>query len=365
MPDILDKPGTATQQLILQGPADSPLLAPRGVWIVGSRLFVSDTAQNRVFVWNRLPAGPHQAPDVVLGQAGVADSGRNAGTAVSAATLLYPSGIWSDGTRLVVADAWNHRVLIWHKLPVRHGQPADVVIGQPDFASNGPNVGGMHARPSARSLYWCYGVFSDGERLWIADTGNRRVLFYETIPTENYAAASRVIGQADFTGKDYDPANAIWPYSVKVSPAGALAVTDTQYYRVLLWHDWRQAFQAPADVLIGQPDFGANGQNQFGFGPGPHTLSWCYDACFHKKGLWVADTGNSRLLWFNPVPTGHNAAADDVLGKDDFRTGSENPDTIAGTDKTLYWPFSLAISGGVLAVADTGNHRIILYKLAH
>ncbi len=85
--------------------------------------------------------------------------------------------LWSDGRRLVVADAWNHRVLIWHDFPGRHGQEADVVVGQPDFNSNLPNVEGIGKAPSAKTLNWPYGVFSDGQSLWIADTGNHRVVF--------------------------------------------------------------------------------------------------------------------------------------------------------------------------------------------
>jgi hypothetical protein len=47
-----------------------------------------------------------------------------------------------------------------------------------------------------------YGVME--QHLWIADTGNRRVLFYENIPVENYIAADKVIGKNNFEEKDYD-----------------------------------------------------------------------------------------------------------------------------------------------------------------
>jgi hypothetical protein len=354
---------TVAPRLLFKGPEATPFLAPRGVFVRDNRLFVADTGRNRVFIWNKLPNDVHCEPDVVLGQGDADGTGRNAGGEVTSQTLQYPSGIWSDGQRLIVADAWNHRVLIWHRLPTRHGQPADVVLGQPGFDTNQPNAEKVGAAPTARSLNWPYGVFSDGQRLWIADTGNRRILFYESIPTENYATAQGVIGQPDFETRDYDNNNPIWPYSVKVGPDGTMAVTDTQYYRVLLWRDWRAAFSQCADAIIGQADIDSNGQNQFRPHPMPNSLNWCYDTCFFQGGILVADTGNSRVLRFDAIPELSNWPADGLIGKPDFFTGSEHAETVFGTEKNLYWPFSICTDEKLLAVADTGNHRIIFYDL--
>lgn len=364
------EPNTDTQTNILtkkthifKGDADSPLLAPRGVFLASGKLFVADTAQNRLFIWNHLPSEEFRKPDLVLGQNLKSDTGRNANSEVTASSLFYPSGIWSDGQKLIVADAWNHRVLIWHELPKEDGQPADVVVGQPDFSSNQPNVKGISNPPDAASLNWPYGVFSDGKHLWVADTGNRRVLFFEEIPRENHQPADRVIGKPDFSERDYDHLDAIWPYSVKISPSGAMAITDTQYYRVLLWQDWRTAENNKADAIIGQADFESNGQNQFNWFPGANTLNWCYDTCFYKDGLWVSDSGNSRILWFEQLPDQNNCPANGLLGQDNFNTGSENKNTIWTTEGSLYWPFQLSVEDNILVAADTGNHRIVINHL--
>jgi hypothetical protein len=381
----LNLPPLVSESFMFKGDEGNPFLAPRGVFLIKNHLFVTDTGQNRVFIWKNLsdfgfrisdfsdPSKheiPNTKPDIVLGQMDKDDTGRNSGKKVSASTLHYPSGIWSDGEKLIVADAWNHRVLIWHSMPTENGQAADVVIGQLDFESNEPNVKGIGSNPTERSLNWCYGVFSDGERLWIADTGNRRVLFFNKIPTENYVAADGVIGKPNFNERDYDNADAIWPYSVKISPEGKMAITDTQYFRVLIWNDWQTAFTnsegipaAKADVIIGQPDFDSSGANQFGLYPQSHTLNWCYDTFFYEKGIFVVDTGNSRILWFENTPSVSNQKADNLIGKKDFNTGSENADTVFGTGKSLYWAFSICIDGDVIAIADTGNHRVFLKKL--
>ncbi|MEM6394879.1 MAG: NHL repeat-containing protein [Bacteroidota bacterium] len=349
------------------GEAGNPLLAPRGVHLADGKLIVADTGQNRVFIWNQLPGSTYADADVVLGQTETESTGRNAGGQAGASTLLYPSGLWSDGEKLVVCDAWNHRVLIWNSFPSDHGQPADLVLGQPDFNNHEPNVGGVSSPPTAQSLNWPYGVDSDGERLFIADTGNRRVLVFDQWPTENYAAASSVIGKPNFTERDYDHHQPIWPYSVKMGPAGQLAIADTQYYRVMLYPDWTKAVAPVADrepILIGQSSLADNGQNQFGWFPKAHTLNWCYDACFWKDGLLVADTGNSRVLHFRQLPTQNNQSADALLGQANFELGIENRNSIEASDNSLYWPFHLAVETDTLAIADTGNHRIVIHQLS-
>jgi hypothetical protein len=353
-------PNPKAKLRVFKGAPDSPFLAPRGVFLSGNKLLVSDTGHNRVFIWNNVPNEEYLQADVVLGQTEMGATGRNQGGGVNASTLQYPSGLWSNGEKLMVADAWNHRVLIWHTFPTQSGQPADVVVGQADFSVNQPNLQGVGASPSERSLYWPYGLTSDGEHLWIADTGNRRVLYFDKFPTTNYAAADKLIGKNNFTERDYDHQHAIWPYSVKLGPKRQLAITDTQYYRVLLWNHWRNAFEQSAKVIIGQPDFQSNGQNQFRYTPEANTLNWCYDSCFDENGLWVVDTGNSRILRFTQIPATSNFPADEVIGPTDFSTGSENLETIHGTENALYWPFSVAVENDTIAIADTGNHRVVL-----
>lgn len=348
---------------IFLGPQDKPFLAPRGVYSNQGKLLVADTGQNRVFIWNQFPNGIYQEPDVVLGQNNALGSGRNAGGEADASSLQYPTAIWTNGKKLIVADAWNHRVLIWHDFPHTSGQAADVVLGQKDFVSNLPNETGVGAAPNASRLNWPYGVVSDGEKLWIADTGNRRVLFFEKIPEQNFQAADGLIGKKDFGDRDYSHQDAVWPYSVKLGPKGELAIADTQFFRILLWHHWQNAFKHKAEVIIGQQNFEENGANQFRLFPEAHTLNWCYDLCFYQKGLWVNDTANSRLLWFDSLPSSHNAPAKGLIGKRDFQTSSENKETLNGTQASLYWPFSIHVEQNQFFIADTGNHRIILGDL--
>ena len=92
-------------------------------------------------------------------------------------------------------------------------------------------------------------------------------------------------------------------------------------------------------------------------------MNWTYDACFYKDGFLVNDTGNSRILWFDKIPDSNNPKATAVIGKRDFKTGSENQDTLLGTSSSLYWPFSITTIGSEIVIADTGNHRIVFADL--
>jgi len=348
---------------LFKGSKQKPFLAPRGVFVANNMLFVSDTGQNRVFIWNTIPTQEFQEPDVILGQLDVEDSRRNSGGVVTANTLHYPSGIWSDGKKLIVADAWNHRVLIWHTLPTKNAQPADVVLGQADFETNKTNVKGIGNDPSSKSLNWPYGVFSDGKSLWIADTGNRRVLFYDNIPLKSYSSADKVIGKPSFESRDYENNDPIWPYSIKINKKGQLAIADTQFYRILIWNNKDEAFNQPADVIIGQQNFDDSGQNQFRLAPEANTLNWTYDTCFYNDGILVNDTGNSRILCFDRIPIQNNEKADSLIGRPDFNTSSEYKENMHGTQSAIYWPFSITTEKNSLYIADTGNHRLVICEL--
>src|SRR5690606_18717120 len=92
-------------------------------------------------------------------------------------TLNNPQGVFSDGTRLFVADSGNHRVLIWNTMPSTTAD-ADRVIGQSSMTATGANAGGISAATLSdpRSATYAAG------KLWVADFGNKRVLSWDGIP---------------------------------------------------------------------------------------------------------------------------------------------------------------------------------------
>ena len=161
-----------------------------GLFVANGQLFISDRNNNRIMIWNSIPTSNGADADVVVGQPDFTSKVADA----TQTNLHEPEGIWSDGTRLVVADEANSRVLIWNTIPTTNGAPADVVVGQPDFtSSDNPEP------PNAQSLNQPGGVASDGSSLYVEDSSNNRILVYSPFPTSNNQAASVVLGQADFT----------------------------------------------------------------------------------------------------------------------------------------------------------------------
>jgi hypothetical protein len=173
------------------GQGASGLNGPTGLTVAAGRVIVTDRLNHRVLIWNRIPTVSGTPADLVLGQADFESVRLNRGGIIGPATLFDPYGVWSDGERLVVADRGNHRVLIWGRFPHVNGQPADLVLGQPDGVSR-------EARAGSTGLDRPCGVYGVGERLFVADAGNHRVLLWDAFPQANGASADGVLGQSDF-----------------------------------------------------------------------------------------------------------------------------------------------------------------------
>ena len=119
-----------------------------------------------------------KAADVVLGQAG---SFASATAGTGAGAFRHPSFIGSNGNQLFVADSENSRVLVWNTLPVTN-LAADLVLGQNDFThgtANDDNQDGFDDTvPSARTLAEPSGVTVLDNALIVGDYANRRYLVY-------------------------------------------------------------------------------------------------------------------------------------------------------------------------------------------
>ncbi len=74
----------------------------------------------------------------------------NAGAAAPTA-LNAPQGACTAGTKLIVADTPNNRVLIYNHIPAGNDVPADVVVGQADLISSSANQGGSAAAANTLS----------------------------------------------------------------------------------------------------------------------------------------------------------------------------------------------------------------------
>lgn len=273
----------------------------------GTLLYVPDQNNNRVLGFNTLPTVNNTTANFVVGQADFTSTG----AATSASALKLPGRAWvSSGNKLVVTDTNNNRVLIWNSLPSTN-TPADVVVGQADFASGKANAGS--STPSASTLNGpTAAVIANGE-LIVADRGNNRVLVWATVPTSNGVAADYVLGQPDMTSNT--PNN---PCTLANPQCSNIGSPVTSQYNL----------SQPNDV-------------------------WSNDS----GRLLIADTGNNRVIFFSQVPTSNFAAATSVLGKNSF-TSSSNSTSSTG----MYAPTGVGSDGTRIYVADSSNNRVLVYS---
>lgn len=349
-------------------PSPSTLFGPRGAALASEEgpLFVSDTGHHRLMIWNKAPAHDGAPADMLIGQPDFESEGRNAKGDPGPATLNVPTGVSVSGDVLAVADAWNHRVLLWIGMPTRSNQPADVVIGQRDFDGILANRG--EASAAADTLNWCYGVTIDQGALWVADTGNRRVLKWNRIPTGNGTPADLVLGETDFISRDGNAGRAVadigmtWPHAVTVVD-DRLLVADAGNNRIMVWNELPAKNGSPCTFVLGQKSFSGIDHNIGAYYPTAATLNMPYGVACLGDRIVIADTANSRIVAHERGDLHMFASAGYLGGQPAFSDKGDNRWRSARRD-SLCWPYGIAACGRTLIVADSGNNRVLLWNAA-
>lgn len=294
----------------------------------GQALAVADTNNNRILIWDPVPQNSSVPPNIVLGQPNFTTTTQQnpAPSPPTQSSINGPEGLWIQNGKLFVADMVNNRVLIWNSIPTSNNQPADLVLGQPNFTSSTP----AGSTTSATQFNEPVSVTSDGTHLFVADLLDNRVLIWNSIPTANDQPADVVIGQADMTGTLANNKTKVCA-SVGTDSSG-----NPQY-----------------------PDRCAA------------SLNFPRYALSDGTRLFIADGGNDRVLIFNSIPTTNGASADTVLGQQDFYSNMvSNPEASIiqttvdnlGSVDTIPSPMALALdNSGNLYVSDPGNRRVLVY----
>ncbi|MCB0941744.1 MAG: NHL repeat-containing protein [Mycobacterium sp.] len=376
VPPAVDRTGGWSPELWLGAPAPGGLAlppakpsmawmySPRGVFLGEQQLVVADSGNHRVLIWHEMPCCDEQPADVVLGQPDGETEGPGAGGRGPERGMNLPTGVLIHDGRLVVADAWHHRILVWDTVPQADDVAPDLVLGQPDASAVQENRG---RACSASTFYWPFGIALVGSTFWVADTGNRRLLGWSTGIPDPDQPADIVLGQPDPSAREENrggaagPASFRWPHDI-TGNEDLMLVADAGDHRILGWSP-PPAADRDADLVLGQPDFTTAEEWPYG----PHTndrFRFPYAVCLDGGGLAVADTANNRVLLWDGVPDprkGAGRGADHVLAQPDFGSNGENRWTSVQRD-TLCWPYGLSMRGDTLAVADSGNNRVMLWK---
>jgi uncharacterized protein (TIGR03437 family) len=327
-------------------------------------LYVSDTQNHRVLAWQDVRTFQNgDAPAIILGQPGPQNSGA---LGIGAKGFNGPLGMAVDPAtgNLYVADVGNNRVL---RFPDPFANPSrvepDMVYGQPTFNDNAASTSrSTMNRPRAVA-------FDNQGNLWVADTGNNRVLrFNAGILDGLNPEADLVLGQLDFISSAVNRGSTTGvnangfdtPAGVAFDSQNNLYVSDFNNARVL-------KFSAPvtagaaASVVFGQSSFTTRGvpaQASASTLAGPAGL--CVDA---SGNLYVSVPRDNRVLVFSSSTVVSGSAARDQLGQVDFTSTQANPSSFpyasAGTFSTVS-DIKLDADGNLI-VADSGNNRVLLF----
>lgn len=276
--------------------------------------------------------------------------------------LSKPTHIFTVNTDVYVVDSNSNRVLVFDGIPSSESSPK-FVLGQESESIVSENKGNLVA--SLSSLKNPRHGFSDGKSLVISDTGNDRVLYWETLPTSNSQPAS-----ASFEGLSSPQAAIIFD--------GKLVVADTDNSRVVTWELEGYTPLDPFEVTTLAVDTPvsllADGENLWIVNRGALNNVVKYSTPFETPselvridsaetpplntpssinmldGLYyITDSASHHVLVYSNIPS-NNPGPSHILGT----TAINSP-----SDATLNAPGGLTLFSGSLLLADTENNRII------
>jgi len=322
---------------------------PRAIASDGTHVVVTDQSNNRVLIWNSVPMVVNQPADLVLGQLTMFGNSPNMGAATAQNSLSNPTGAAIYNGHLLISDYTNNRVLVWNSFPTVNGQNADVVMGQINFTNNGSSA-------SSTTLHSPVQVSVDpGGGVYIADSGNHRVLYYSAIPISSGSAASWVLGQGSMATATPNTSQSglAGPYGVSAN-SNYVAVGDTSNNRVVIYSTPLSTNGPLAVMVLGQPNFTSGGT-----GCSSVNMNSPQGVFFKSNGnLYVADNTNNRILYW-AGGFGTTQAATQFYGQPNFATCSLNSGGLSQT--SLASPNGVfSDTGGYLWVGDWSNNRVII-----
>jgi len=298
---VLGQPDFTTNT---EGTSATTMARPYGIYVdAAGRLWVADFSNARVLRFDNASTIPSGSPaNKVLGQMDFTTNTINTG-GISASTMNRPISVFGDANgNLYVSDRDNRRVLRFNNAAAKdNGDPADGVLGQPDFVTT---TAGLDASTLGNRAW---GVFVDAtSRLWVCDRDNHRVLGFDNAAAKsNGAAADVVLGQADFVSNatTLTAAGLADPKGVFVDGLARLFVVDEGNNRIKIYNNASTvSLLADADYVLGQPDFVTGGWPPVD----PPTASslnypeflWIDNSSNH---IWVTDEYNNRILRFEAL----------------------------------------------------------------
>ncbi len=231
--------------------------------------------------------------DIILGKK---DFSMNTMGEVTPFSTQYPASLVIDksNNHVFVKDNLNSRVLAYESIPKVNSMPS-MVFGQPDFYSSGTNVIGAHQifphleKASASSFRFrekylvsiaegeiFSGMAIDNQHnLFVLDNGNNRILKFNNPFSSDKSngkgdnIADDVWGQNNFVDIKKNSGGNVSASgfrfgrgsSLTIDSFGNLWVADSGNYRVLRFPVQNGVISKQADIVLGQPDFTTRNHN--------------------------------------------------------------------------------------------------------
>ena len=345
-------------------PGAGTLQEPFGLAFNGTDLWVADTFNNRVIDFPQ-QSGSYTTASRVVGQLDFIYGAANLieGREVYFSGPVSAGGIAVDHSsnppHLYIADTYNNRILCFKDArSVSSTSTADLVLGQSsptDFydnlINNGANPSNPTGTPTQTGLYEPIAVLVDTNGdLFVTDSGNGRVLRYPSPyaqPANSQQLPNLVLGQSSFYGPtitDPTPQNMHSPWGIGLTSNRSLVVSDVFDNRILVFSrpsggDFQNGQAASA--VLGQTSFtsGAKSNSTAGLASPTHLTVDSSDR------VYVCDTGNNRVVFFNSISTSGATSAFQL-------NGLNGPEGIVVTQDT-----------GEIWIANTGSDQIYRFPV--
>ncbi len=268
--------GAAAEMVITAINGIGSINGPTGIFMDHSgNLWIADTNKNRVV---RIP------------NASNIHNGPNADLILS--NFNSPVNIFIRDNTLWISLQGNKILRFNHVDQLQNNSVPDAYLGN----SNGSSGTSESTFNFTNQLYVDY-----ADNLWICDSKNNRVLKFPNAKTfVSGAAASLVLGQANFTTgllQSTSQSSLGAPMGIYGDGIGNLYISQYNNNRIFVYKNAASITNnnAPADFVIGQPDFTSNivGTSSVLI---KKPMFLYIDSFF-----WVADQGNSRVLRYSPL----------------------------------------------------------------
>jgi len=336
-----------------------------GIASDGKHFILADRNNNRVLIWNNLPKG-NTEPDIVLGQKDFISN--EPGEELD--ELNWPISVATDGTRLLVADTYNYRILVWSKFPEENGQPADLYLQGPKDKFERGTVG------------WPWAVWTDGQKVIVTSTAGSEVLIWSSFPVANNQKPDIILANEDFgtprtIGSDgtnlvigdhnafgTEPGNFFWStfpdednkgydFFMKNAPGGDMQMggimwgptftPDGKFItvsdRLNIWNSFPKNENDSPSLSVGG---GSGSEEGYDFGA---SQSGDGSSIVYTDGkLYISLCNGNKIVGFNNIPTEANQLPDFAVGAPDIYTNTLETEFIISNPVPVTDGISLFVS---------------------